>query len=73
MVLNNNLLTESTESKYYEKNFTKLHIEYKNKWIAILGNKVIASDEGVSMLYEKITPFKETPLILFIGELPTRC
>ena len=64
-------MQESTESKYYETNFTRLHIEYKNKWIAILGSKVIASDDGVSALYEKVTPFKKTPLILFMGELST--
>ena len=64
---------ETVKSSEHEKNFTKLHIKYKGKWIAILGRKVIANDKGISMLYEKITPFKKTPLVLFMWESPTRC
>jgi len=59
----------SIEAEYYEKNCKKICNEYRGKWIAILGKKIIASDKGVTMLYEKAISLKhKTPLIMFIPE-----
>lgn len=58
----------SKESKYYEDNCKEICTKYRGLWIAILKEKVIASDNKVGKLYEKIRSLRKTPLIMFIQE-----
>jgi len=61
--------SNSIESEYYEKNRKSICNKYGGKWIAILGKKIIASDKGITQLYEKVTSLNhKTPLIMFIPE-----
>jgi hypothetical protein len=59
-------LSQSVESKYYEKNCKRICKTYRGKWIAILGKKIIASGKGITEMHAKTKG--ETPLVMFIPE-----
>ena len=58
----------SIEAEYYEKNCKVICKKYRGKWIAILGEKVIASGKGISVLYQSLSNEHQTPLIMYIPE-----